>query len=167
MRHLSWDSEYVAKTPSRRKAALHQRGKNEEGAIFQANEDKKRKKLDEQNYNRVRRDVEKSLISGGTLSFATSHGPTRYLSSVCAEKDPTQLACYLLELTNNNLKTTTELLQECSRVLTNEGEAVVVECQFDSSCYIPNQKRNRSLWMTLLSSPSSTLQSRAFFWNAK
>ena len=116
----------MAKAPSRRKATLYKRSRDEACDTLQANEDKKRKKLDEQNYNRVRRDVEKSLISGGTLSFATSHGPTRYLSSVCAEKDPTQLACYLLELTNNNLKMTTELLQECSRVLTNEGEAVVV-----------------------------------------
>ena len=93
---------------------------------WQANEDKKRKKDEDQQYNRVRRDIEKGYDLGGNslLRLTGSHGSNRTLQMLFSEHNVKQLCLFFLNLNDCDLKTTIDVLRSAVTDMTTTDIAV-------------------------------------------
>ncbi|KAK8832468.1 hypothetical protein WA577_002942 [Blastocystis sp. JDR] len=82
--------------------------------VNEANEDKKRKKDEEQQYNRFRRDIEKGYEIGGNslLRLTGSQGGNHTLQTLFAEHDAKQMALFFLNLNECDLKGTIDVVRE-------------------------------------------------------
>ena len=93
---------------------------------WQANEDKKRKKDEEQQYNRFRRDIEKGYEIGGNslLRLTGSQGGNHTLQTLFAEHDAKQMALFFLNLNECDLKGTIDVVRETINLISTTDLSV-------------------------------------------
>ena len=99
--------------------------------IEEANEDKKRHRDEELQYNTLRRNIEKSFEVGNNsvLRMVNSQNCSQTLHKLFKDRDGVQMVMMLLALNQYDLKSTIEIVQDCIRLISEqypvcEGEIV-------------------------------------------
>lgn len=93
--------------------------------IDEANEDKKRRKMEEQRYNHLRREIEKNyeVGNGSIVRMAGTQNCTFVLRNIFKDKNAKSLASLLLIMNKLDLKNTIEIVEAAIRHI-NEDSAV-------------------------------------------
>ena len=93
--------------------------------IDEANEDKKRRKMEEQRYNHLRREIEKNyeVGNGSIVRMAGTQNCTFVLRNIFKDKNAKSLASLLLIMYKLDLKNTIEIVEAAIRHI-NEDSAV-------------------------------------------
>jgi len=90
--------------------------------VDEAAEDKRRRKVEEQRYNHLRREIEKNyeVGNGSILRLIGTQNCHNAMRNIFKEKDASHLACLLLSLNKFDLKSTIATLQDAYRVISTE-----------------------------------------------
>ena len=91
--------------------------------IDEAAEDKRRRKVEEQRYNHLRREIEKNyeVGSGSILRLIGTQNCHNAMRNIFKEKDASHLACLLLSMNKFDLKSTIEILKDSYRLISTES----------------------------------------------
>ena len=89
--------------------------------IIQAKKDKQRKKNEEQHYIKLRKGIEKTIEMGAgsihNLSMIQDNG--KGVQTLMAEHNYKQLALMFLSMNDSDIKSTVQILQEVSRLISS------------------------------------------------
>ena len=90
--------------------------------IEESNEDKKRHREEEVQYNQIRRSVEKSFEVGNNsvLRMIPSQNCSQTLHKLLKDRNSVQLVSMFLALNRYDLKSTIEIVQECIRLVSDQ-----------------------------------------------
>lgn len=91
--------------------------------VDEAAEDKRRRKLEEQRYNHLRREIEKNyeVGNGSILRMIGTQNCHSAMRNIFKEKDASHLACLLLSMNKFDLKGTIDILQDACRLISTES----------------------------------------------
>lgn len=92
--------------------------------IDEANEDKKRRKMEEQKYNHLRREIEKNyeVGNGSIVRMAGTQNCTFVLRNIFKEKNAKHLASILLSMNKLDLKSTIEIVEAAIQHINTESD---------------------------------------------
>ena len=87
--------------------------------ITQAKKDKERKKNEEQRYIKLRKGIEKSIemSSGSMYNLSMIQDNGKGVQTLMAEHNYKQLALLFLSMNDSDIKSTVQVLQEVSRLI--------------------------------------------------